>query len=97
MPPDGVAARAGLIQMMLEGERRRLWNAMLRVNIEKVIRLFRIADVVYRLFDSNPDRDDFSNRHISSIISFKRFMSSPYTMPVALAARAIWLMFTSIL
>ena len=72
--------------MVLECKRRRLWNAMLRVDEKEVIRLLRIADVVYRLCDSNPDRDDFSNRHISSIISFSLFRSSPYTMPVALVA-----------
>jgi hypothetical protein len=47
MPPDGVAARSGLPQMMLEGKRCRLRDAMLGMNVQAVAGFVRVTDITY--------------------------------------------------
>jgi hypothetical protein len=47
VPPDGIAARAGLPQMMLEGKRCCLRDAMLGMDVQAVAGFVRVTDIAY--------------------------------------------------
>jgi hypothetical protein len=96
VPPDCVSPCPRLAQVMLELKPRRMGETVFGMNQKAVVGLGGIADVLYRVLDSSSDRYDFSNRHISSTLSFTWAMSLSKTLPVALTVFAIWLTFTPI-